>query len=252
MSVKNDVSYVKELCNCYGNDEKRIYFSTNEKLQELFSKVNFDGNDVLSVLSSSDQVFLSRSANAKSVDYFDKNYITLYYYYLRLWAIKYDKIYYPYELLCDDNVWLKELLNKVNTSSRLEKRALSFWKKMSKYYAISELFNMGKDFIDVSKVDFEKAIVDNGCFYNVDFFKPVFIDKKYDIIVASNILEWVSDKYDFIMVRDNAYRLLNDNGIILCSDLWNKDNKMYEHLILGTKFDYQNLEDDLGYVYKKQ
>ena len=41
MSVKNDVSYVKELCNSYGNDEKRIYFSTNEKLQELFSKVNF-------------------------------------------------------------------------------------------------------------------------------------------------------------------------------------------------------------------
>ena len=108
---------------------------------------------------------------------------TFYYFYLRLWAIKYDKIYYPYELLCDDNVWLKELLNKVKTSSRLEKRALSFWKKMSKYYAISELFNMGKDFIDVSKVDFEKLLLIMDAFIMLIFSSLFLLIKNMTLLL---------------------------------------------------------------------
>ena len=76
----------------------KMYYRTNEDLVEAYLDTDFQGKEVLSVLASSDQVFTARVLEAKTVDAFDKNRLTLYYFYLRLWTLKYEKELYPHIL----------------------------------------------------------------------------------------------------------------------------------------------------------
>ena len=72
-----------------------LYFSTNEPINELFSSVGIEDKEVLTVLASSDQYFYSCFYNAKSIDTFDKNRLTIYYYYLRIWTMEHLNSFYP-------------------------------------------------------------------------------------------------------------------------------------------------------------
>jgi len=99
-----------------------VYYKNNEKIIDDLLSIDFENKDVLSVLSSSDQLLMFRALESKKVDTFDFNRLTIYYYYLRKWSIKYMNKLYP---LVDDNNWLKELISKVKTNDDLEKLTLS-------------------------------------------------------------------------------------------------------------------------------
>ena len=74
----------------------KVYYSTNEQIESLFSSFDFKDKNVLSVLSSGDQALYFLYNGAKRVDVFDQNKLTKYYYFLRLWCIKYlDELYPP-------------------------------------------------------------------------------------------------------------------------------------------------------------
>ena len=142
MGVKRDLYYAKRLCNkrrifsC-----TKIYFETNEDLDKLLRKVNFTDKDVLSVLSSSDQLFKINSLNIKSIDTFDKNILTYYYFFIRMWTIKYMKELYPTGLILNDYEWIEELLLSINPESIEEKDALFFWKSLlNKRVDFSKMF----------------------------------------------------------------------------------------------------------------
>ena len=77
----------------------KIYFSSNEDLKTIFSNFDFKDKDVLTVAGSGDQAFYSYNDDAKKVDLFDKNKLTIYYYYLRKWIISYYDMFYPELLL---------------------------------------------------------------------------------------------------------------------------------------------------------
>lgn len=47
------------------------------------------------MLGSGDQAFHFLNRDAKSVDVFDINRLSIYYYYLRIWLIKYMNEFYP-------------------------------------------------------------------------------------------------------------------------------------------------------------
>ena len=131
MGLKRDLYYAKWLCKkrkvagC-----QQVYFETNEDLDEIFKNVDFNDKDVLSVLSSSDQLFKLGQYNIKSIDTFDKNILTYYYYYMRIWTIKCFGQLYPTGLISNDYLWIDGLLSSVNPESVEEKNALIFWKSL--------------------------------------------------------------------------------------------------------------------------
>ena len=108
------------------NGYDKVFYKTNEDLLDIYLDIDFYNKDVLSVQASGDQVLTARFLDAKNVDSFDINRLTLYYFYLRLWSIKYrDKLYPEVE---GGNKWIRKLVIEVEPNSEMEKKALDFYK----------------------------------------------------------------------------------------------------------------------------
>ena len=56
----------------------KLYFNSNEMLNDLFSLVDVDNKDVLCVVGSGDQAFHCYQNGAKHVDLFDRNKFSIY------------------------------------------------------------------------------------------------------------------------------------------------------------------------------
>ena len=103
----------------------RVYYHSNENLKELFSFIDVKDKDVLSVLASGDQVFHFYANGAKKVETFDVNRLTFYYYYIRLWTLKYIGEYYPEHKFSIN--FLRNLLGKVKIRSEEEKKLVKLF-----------------------------------------------------------------------------------------------------------------------------
>ena len=83
----------------HGNEAKycggKLYRNTNENLTSLLTNYDFLNKKVLTVLSSSDQLFSCYYLGASNVDTFDINILTYYYFFLRKWSILYGSIIIP-------------------------------------------------------------------------------------------------------------------------------------------------------------
>ena len=143
----------------------KIYYSSNENLEELFKYIDVKDKDVLTVLASSDQYFYSCINGARSVDTFDKNILTKYYYYLRKWSIKYLGSIYPDKKLINNSRYIYELLELVECSSRDEELAKLFWNSYIRriypfdnnklFFIGTRKHNLDKDTINTSEETLE-------------------------------------------------------------------------------------------------
>lgn len=83
-------------------------------------------------------------------------------------------------------------------------------------------------------------LIKNGRIADKFDSKHVRINKKYDVIYASNVVDWIQwdelEKY-----RDNLYRLLNDNGMIICSIVGSRGPTSHEKEVFEKNFDYYDL-----------
>ena len=235
----------------------RLYYSTNENLEELFKYIDVSDKDVLTVLSSSDQYFYCCFNNARSVDSYDINNLTKYYYYLRLWGIKYLDLFYPSEDLFKNHIYIYELLKLVECESESEKEAYMFWNNYIRNvfpFDNRNLFYVGtknKGIVDPTKL-IESIRKNKFNFYNSDL-KNINIDKKYDVIITSNILEYCSGDTTRI-IRDKLDSLLNEDGIIVCSNImyrYNSGNGIFREKFNCSELPYYD-NYPLGYVYKKK
>lgn len=237
----------------------KVYFKSNENLLDLYRKVDFLDKDVFSVLASSDQVFTAYYNGACKVDSFDKNPLAVYYYYLRVWTVRYMNEVYPLEVLQNNYDWLLKLLMKVKVNSSEEEDALKFWKKHLIYR--TDLEGLFYEDIRKNKTPFKTvnsigSVVDfKTSFKVIDLFDKVNINSKYDVILLSNIIEWSrNDEYKMTMVSDNLDKILKKDGIILCSELLNRDDLTVqkERRIFDSNFDYYDYGRGVGYIYKKR
>ena len=72
--VDVDIKKTQDVRNIiYSQKYGKVYFKTNEFLEELFKNVDLKDKDILTVLGSGDQSFLCYEKQAKSVDVFDIN-----------------------------------------------------------------------------------------------------------------------------------------------------------------------------------
>lgn len=251
--VSRIISFGKEIPG-YG----RVYYRTNEDLDTIYRDLDFYKKKVLSVLASSDQVFTARYLGASQVDSFDKNRLTIYYYYLRKWSIKYRNQLHPKVL--KGNNWLKKLLEVVKPTCEEEEKALEFFKKH-----VSEntnFYNMFyEDHLDEEKgktlyskaVDLKSTIDMDMRFVDFDLFEETQVEDTYDIVLVSNILEWArGDKSKFTVARDNLSKILNPDGIVVCSNLINRSEStiLSERSIFDENFICTEYAG--GYVYHKK
>ena len=217
----------------------RIFEQTNEDLKQLFNVYNVYDKDVLTVLASSDQLFSCYYQNARSVDTFDKVYTTLYYYYLRKWLILYRNQMYPsYHFFYDGDVDLYSLVCSVNPTNNDERDAQVFWKtylenhdKMAdKYLFYISSYTQTKPFdgdLNTIKNIFKQPLH----FACMDMFEQNHnINKKYDVLILSNMLEFAKDKNQLMIVRDNIESLLKDDGIAICTFMIH-NRKSEEHFL---------------------
>ena len=271
------ISYTQDIINgsCKNKHYNSVFFHSNENLNAIFNEVDVSGKDVLTVLSSGDQAFHLYDKGAKSVDFFDINNFTLYYFYLRVWTIKYLNQYYPN--LYFKNNFLEKVLLHVKPSGDEEKIVYEYWKKFLWYfkdcsdYALEELFIVGYNrfrnkIFDLSKV---KSRIDDEKynFYNIDLSEEVHLDKKYDVIFVSNIGDRIrgiiySDERNLCKLeiyKNNMLNLLKDDGIVICTNVVRKGGSKEESKVFSSDFSKTDLKEvcyecekkSPGYVYKR-
>lgn len=239
----------------------KVYYQINEDINDVLLGEDFTDKDVLSVLASADQYFMFKALDAKKVDAFDFNRLTMYYYFLRKWSIKYNNDVYP-DIFYDDS-YVENLLEKVVVSSDLEKKALEFFKMH-----VSNGSDFSKFFYDVDAQPYGntlfqnirqlKKIIDSDfTFYNMDLFRDNgdLISKKYDYLYISNILDWArEDSSKITIAKDNLLSLLKDNGKVICSRLVNRSKSgiLSEREIFDEDFQLHEFSDGKNYMYIKK
>lgn len=255
MGLKKDLFYAKRVCsNRFFYDYSKVYFSSNEDLDSIFSGFDFKEKKVLSVLSSSDQLFKLKELGAKKVDTFDRNRLTYYYNFLRVWTIIYLNEDYPYEVLNNNHEWLNSLLSKVECSSNEELTAFNFWKILADSKKdISNMFVVDRTTSNNDNYNISCDIASvNMKFINMDIFRKNKYDNKYDYVVLSNILEWTNGDSTFIdMVDNNLNKMLKPGGCVICSRVKYRNGgfELDEKRLFDSEFEYNDMDSGLGYSY---
>lgn len=244
---------------------ERLYFQSNELLHKIFSNFDLEGKDVLTVAGSGDQAFHCYNNGAKSVDLFDKNPLTIYYFYLRRWVVEYLNLFYPDKSFTSKDI--KRLLKKVIVCSDCENDSIEYWEKLikEKDFRFTKLFwkdlvqqKQSNDFNDLSLI--KNRLSDNFSFYNLDITKYLISNKKYDVIITSNISDYYSNAFTLAGYEDNLKGMLKDDGIIVCSNLSQDRVGLVEELVFEDDFTITPMPEDmswgrkmsLGYVYKRK
>ena len=220
--IEKDIMGTYDVYNTrYSSEYNKVYFNTNESLDDLFKNVDIKNKDVLTVLGSGDQSFYCYDGDARSVDVFDVNRLAIYYYYLRIWTIEYFDRFYPKDNL--DKEYISNLLKLVTPNNEKEWDAFNYWKSfVRKSFIDLRRFFYAVDYFKINNMDLEKIKrrLEKRDFnvYNIDISKPWSNHKRYDVIVTSNISDYVPKTVDsFICYRDSLNSLLKDDGIVLCS-----------------------------------
>lgn len=244
----------------------RIYSTSNEDIEDLYSAVDFNGKKVLSVLASGDQAFMAYLNGASKVDLFDINKLTIYYYYIRVWTMKYFGTFYPEPYLCRD--FVRALLTHVKPENKMEEDCVLYWKNIIeklKEYEFLMMFFSKSTIIQLSndRLNSLKNILANNesKFYNVDISKDNNIEDKYDIVITSNIVDWVSSADGNLSeYKKNISKLLNPKGIVLSSNISHERPNVSERDFFEEDFDYyeifgssnNSLNYSPGYMFVKK
>ena len=245
----------------------RVYFYSNEDLNSILSNVCCNDKSVLTVLSSGDQAFHFYNRDALSVDVFDINRLTFYYYFLRRWIIQYTDFYYPSD---DFSIkFIRDILNIINIdyNNESELAAYKYWCSFVKLYddnISNRIFYRSKNqdinnIFDLSKI--KSRLDDSVNFFNCDISKDVSkFNSKYDIIYISNISDYVYQNIvSFEKYRDNLFKLLNDDGVIISTNVkgynvCSLEKKVFQEVFSCYEFPEVKLDNyyvSLGKVYKK-
>ena len=225
----------------------------------MFHQLSFRGLEVLTVLGSGDQFFHLYEHGATLVDTFDSNLLACYYFFIRLWTIRYLDSYYPEDNL--SHSFIRELLSNVRPSNDQEDRAYQFWdlytrtfqNSMTKYIMYRNGRKDSNRIMNLEGIQKKTKQVPNvTC---LDISKPIEgVSKRYDLIITSNLSEYFSySKPKLQIYKDNLLRLLKDKGFVLSTSLMFQEVPSREREVFDSQFRFAVLsETDGGYVYIKK
>ncbi len=261
-NLDDDIKFVDEY---WKRSFGKIYERTNENLLALFQKINVEGEDVFTVLSSSDYLFSAIYSGAKSVDTFDINPLTYRYYHLRKWLLQEG-------MLDAKKLSMEETLEIINKHRKLisqdEEDSISFWKYYLKqnftddflyssvlffpYYARRVIYEP-----NLEELSYKISASGEINFSQMNICNSIGVTKKYDTIFLSNILDYNRKKDGVLeIVSDNLYRLLNDGGRVILSHFPFSGEWESEKEIFASAFTFGEIDSDIRgityYQYQKK
>ncbi len=222
--VKSDAMLAYHTGRNMTTTQDKIFYKSNENIVDLINYFDFDGKSVLTVAGSGDQVFHFLNSNASSVEVYDKNILTKYYYYFRVWCIRYLNKFYPPAGF--DVGFIKQLLSIAEPLNSDEIDAYEFWIEYIKLLGNSDNSLMRYDIVSYDNTltklkSLKEKILNPLDFHILNLTCDINLSKKYDVIYVSNIRDWIwiLSAMERIKYKDNLFNLLNDDGIVICSTL---------------------------------
>ena len=270
-SIERDLKYTEDILE--GNETPwnygKIYSSANDSMDYIMPLLDIENKDILTVLGSGDQAFHFYENGATNIELYDINKLCLYYYYLRLWIIKYNNSFYPeYRKVNNLNEYLEQMLCFIKPASEKEEQAYKYWisliyrtkKSIDNHLFYRDYCYPGNEIYDLSNL--KKVLPNDPIFYNYDLTKKINSKKQYDMVFISNIIEWVFDyRWDADTLVDNLANLVNKDGKIICTKFSLAGASELEKKYFKKKFEYYPLADYFsdeigkwtpGYVYQKK
>lgn len=292
--------------NDYNYIFTHIYPFSTENIKGYYELLNFKDKDILTVGASGDHTLNLLLNDVNSVDYFDINPFTKYYYELKASAIKSLKKEEFLKYFCYKDYPKTFKDNKESFNNNLYKKISFYLKGDSKIFWDSLYEEL--DGLDIrnsslfSKDEEPYKIITKSNLYleeknynklkEKDLYKPNFyksniitlsekLNKKYDIIMLSNIVQYIEQLFknnhlEYLKeIILNLETKLKENGIILVcymysiDDIYNENTnpiiynlkevkKILKNLeiikfegIKNLKFLYQKEDKDAVLIYKK-
>lgn len=283
-----------EVCFDFDNiDLKRyqpIYLFSNENIKGITNNISFFEKEVLTVCSSGDQIFNMLLAGAKVVDSFDINIFTKYFYYLKEAAIltlsykEFLEFFISSKMLKKNKVFSKKLFSKIKNNIR-NKESRIFWDYLFDIYDgkniyYSNLFILNgyskNNYIEcnsyLNNEDNYNKLKEYLLSYQLSFNRidisldvsQKSLDKKYDIIYLSNILDTLEVANEIKYVKKikeivlNFKKNLYKDGIIgVCylfcylDDYWYESDRsnLKSKIIRDTYFDDDYSYHEFGSIF---
>ncbi len=262
--IKNQVNQ-KRITNVFEPFSKysKGYLWTNENIKEYINKKYIsEYNSALSVTASGDHLFNLILNNVLNIDTFDTNTLTEYNVLGLKKALiekfKYNDFLTICELIANNMLTLEETTYLIKDLLPLmDKKYRKYWQKISEYnYQLQknndeylDLFAMlfiniteknkfirrnsylmGKDNYDKFKENMMRANINFYCTNAINIL-DTFPNQKYDVILLSNILDYITINWNYEQLRkfeDELLFITNNNGKIFLAYLlnyYNKNNK---------------------------
>lgn len=261
-----DLKFALALIDNIFSNKKNMFSSlypfSTENIKGYYYLIDFKDKDILTVGSSGDHTINLFLKNAKSVDFFDINPFCKYYYDFKVAAIKSlsyeDFISYfcfrGYPSLFKNNYKSFNLESYKKIRENLDNTSKKFWDFL--YDEVDGIVIRNSSFFSKDEEPY-KVIVKTNLYLQeenykntkekiiekINFYKSDIsvlherIDKKYDIIMLSNIFQYVdmmykNDPLDMMnQIVLNLEKLLNDDGIILMCYMYGIDDKYDEEKV---------------------
>ena len=262
--IENQVNQ-KRITNVFEPFSKysKGYLWTNENIKEYINKKYIsEYNSALSVTASGDHLFNLILNNVLNIDTFDTNTLTEYNVLGLKKALiekfKYNDFLTICELIANNMLTLEETTYLIKDLLPLmDKKYRKYWQNISEYnYQLQknndeylDLFAMlfinineknnfirrnsyltGKDNYDKFKENMMRANINFYCTNAINIL-DTFPNQKYDVILLSNILDYITINWNYEQLRkfeDELLFITNNNGKIFLAYLlnyYNKNNK---------------------------
>lgn len=260
-----------------------IYMFTTENIKGVTKILDVKEKDILTVSSSGDHIFNMLLKGAKSIEAYDINLFSKYYFYFKESAIRtltrdeficffFGKNYSFREQRFNEEIYLKILKNIKDSDSKFffdvlgrsvgSKKLFKSELFFSNYYSKNTYIECNDYLKDDDSYKKLQQILKsyNYKFYNLNIFDDISIikDKKYDIIYLSNILDRIigKNKLDTVKkIKKIILKLkehLTINGILSVCYLYNYLDEQWvtyhSKQICNPDIRYEHFNEKDGYI----
>ena len=286
--IKNQVNQ-KRITNVFEPFSKysKGYLWTNENIKEYINKKYIsEYNSALSVTGSGDHLFNLILNNVLNIDTFDTNTLTEYNVLGLKKALiekfKYNDFLTICELIANNMLTLEETTYLIKDLLPLmDKKYRKYWQKISEYnYQLQknndeylDLFAMlfiniteknnfirrnsylvGKDNYDKFKENMMRANINFYCTNAINIL-DTFPNQKYDVILLSNILDYITINWNYEQLRkfeDELLFITNNNGKIFLAYLLNYYNKNNKNIFRRADIKKEELINEIIIALKEK
>lgn len=286
--IKNQVNQ-KRITNVFEPFSKysKGYLWTNENIKEYINKKYIsEYNSALSVTASGDHLFNLILNNVLNIDTFDTNTLTEYNVLGLKKALiekfKYNDFLTICELIANNMLTLEETTYLIKDLLPLmDKKYRKYWQNISEYnyqlqknndeyldlfamlfININEKNNfirrnsylMGKDNYDKFKENMMRANINFYCTNAINIL-DTFPNQKYDVILLSNILDYITINWNYEQLRkfeDELLFITNNNGKIFLAYLLNYYNKNNKNIFRRADIKKEELINEIIIALKEK